>query len=126
LVAERTAEPTFADSGRPANQQIVVRIDPGTLHELEEEGAIEAARGAVIDVFDASLVAQLGVAQTGGESLVAAMADFALEQQAEPFEMGELGGFAAGLDFVAGLEHGVEAELAELVERGMSEHDGAS
>jgi hypothetical protein len=37
-------------------------IDPGTLRELLEERAVEAARGAVIDILDDGLMAQPGVA----------------------------------------------------------------
>jgi hypothetical protein len=30
-----------------------MRVDPETLNEFEKQGAIEAARGARIDIFDA-------------------------------------------------------------------------
>jgi hypothetical protein len=38
--------------------RVGVFLDERALRELEEEGAIEAARGAVIDVLDAGLMAQ--------------------------------------------------------------------
>jgi hypothetical protein len=40
-------------------------IDPGTLRELLEEWAVEAARGTVIDILDGGLMAQPGIAQAG-------------------------------------------------------------
>ena len=43
-VAERTGQPTLADAGRSAHDQIIVRIDPRTIGELLEQGAVEAAR----------------------------------------------------------------------------------
>ena len=52
LMAEGTGQPAFADAGRPAQDQIVVRLDPFAAGELVEQGAIEAARGAIIDVLD--------------------------------------------------------------------------
>ena len=38
-------------------------IDPAALGELAEQCAIEAARGAVIDILDGGLMAQPGVTQ---------------------------------------------------------------
>ena len=89
LVAEGTGKPTFADAGRAAQDQIVVRVDPLAAGELVEQGAIEAARGAVIDILDDGMVAQPGIAQPGGQALVAAMRHLAIDQQAEPIGMGE-------------------------------------
>ena len=62
-MAESTGKPTFADAGRAAQDQIVVRIDPLAIGKLVEQPAIEAARGAVIDILDDGLVAQSGIAQ---------------------------------------------------------------
>ena len=60
LVTEGTSEPTFAHPGRPAQNQIVVRVDPLAIDELVEQSAVEVAWGPVIDVLDASLLAQSG------------------------------------------------------------------
>ena len=62
LVAEGTGQPTFADAGWPAQDQIVVRIDPFAAGELVEQRPIEAARGAVIDILDDGVVARSGIA----------------------------------------------------------------
>jgi hypothetical protein len=40
-------------------------IDPGALGELLEQGAIETARGAVVDVLDGGLMAQPAVTPIG-------------------------------------------------------------
>ena len=79
LVAESASQPAFADAGWPAQDQIVVRIDPLAAGELVEQSAIETARGAVIDVLDDGVMAQLGIAQAGGQTLVAAMGDLAID-----------------------------------------------
>jgi hypothetical protein len=60
-MAHRASNPTLADAGRAGHDQIVMRVNPGTLDELEEEGAIETTRSAIVDIFDACLIAQLGV-----------------------------------------------------------------
>ena len=87
-MTEGAGKPAFADAGRPAQDQIVVRVDPLAVGELVEQRPIEAARGPVIDVLDDGVVAQSGIAQPGGNALVAAMSDLAVDQQAEPIGMG--------------------------------------
>jgi hypothetical protein len=83
-VAERRGKPAFADAGWAAQDQIVVGFDPAALGELEGQRAIEAARGAVIDILDGSLMAQSGAAQARPQTPLAAITDFAIEQQTKP------------------------------------------
>ena len=45
LVTEGTGKPTFADPGGPAQDQIVVRVDPLAIGEPLEQSAVEAACG---------------------------------------------------------------------------------
>ena len=75
-----------------------MRVDPLAIGELVEQSAVEAAWGPVIDVLDAGLLAQSGIAQSGGEPLVAAVGELAIEQEAEPVGMSERGGFVGGLE----------------------------
>src|ERR1700757_5043561 len=116
LVTQGTSKPRFAHAGRPAQNQIVVRVDPLAIGELVEQGAVEAAWGPVIDVLDAGLLAQSGIAQPGGKPLVAAMGELAIDQQSEPVGMSERGGFVGSFEFGKGLGHAGEAQLAQLVE----------
>jgi len=44
FVAEGAGKPTFADTGRPAQDQIVVHVDPFAAGELVEQRPIEPAR----------------------------------------------------------------------------------
>src|SRR6266478_6118058 len=72
LVAERRSEPALADAGGPADQQIGVVVDPSAFDQHGQQAAVETARGAIVDVFDAGLLlAQLGVLQPLREPLVA-------------------------------------------------------
>src|SRR6202045_4199520 len=122
LVTEGTGKPTFADPGRPAQDQIVVRVDPLAIGELVEESAVEAAWGPVIDVLDAGLLAQSGIAQPGGKPLVAAMGELAINQQPEPVGVSEHGGFVGSFELGKRLGHAGQAKLAQLVEHWMGKH----
>jgi hypothetical protein len=72
LVSECGPQPTFADTGRAADQKIGVFFDPLALRKLLEQRAVETARSAIVDILDASLLTQLGGAEADDESLVAA------------------------------------------------------
>src|SRR5207237_4840721 len=122
LVTEGTGKPTFTDPGGPAQDQIIVRVDPLAIGELLEQSAVEAAWGSVIDVLDAGLLAQSGIAQPGGKPLVAAMGELAIEQEAEPVSMGERGGFVGSSEFGKRLGHAGQTKLAQLVEHWMGKH----
>jgi hypothetical protein len=98
-----------------------VRIDPGPLGELLEQGAVEAARGAVIDILDGGLVAQPGIAQAGEQAPVPSVAGLLVEQQGEPFGMGQRGGFSGCFELRESLGHAVETELMKEIEGWMGE-----
>ena len=70
-----------------------MRIDPGTLGELLEQRAVEAARCTIIDILDGGLMAQPGIAQAGVQPPVTPVAGLLVEQQGEPFGMGQRRGF---------------------------------
>jgi hypothetical protein len=72
-------------------------IDPCPGREFLEEGTIKTARGAIIDILDGSLMAQLGVAKAGGQTLVMAMTDLALEEEGQPLRMGDAADIGIGL-----------------------------
>src|SRR5205085_10743661 len=119
LVTEGTSKPRFADAGRPAQNQIVVRVDPLAIGELLEERAVEAAWGSVIDVLDAGRLAQSGISQSGCKPLVAAMGELAIEQEAEPAGVSERGGFVGSFEPGKRLGHAGQAKLAQLAEHWM-------
>ena len=104
-VTQGTSKPRFAHAGRSAQDQIVVRVDPLGIGELVEQSAVEAAWGPLIDVLDASLLTQSGIAQPGGKPLVAVMGELAIDQQPEPVGMSERGGFVGSFELGKGLGH---------------------
>ena len=98
-------------------------VDPAAFDQHGQKAAVEAARGAVVDVLDAGLLAQLGVLQPLRQPLVAPQRCFAFEQQREPFGVAEACGIAAGFDVGEGLGHAVQAKCMELIEGRMGEQD---
>src|SRR5690349_18264422 len=98
LVAKRRSKPTLADAGWTGERQIIVSVDPFALDQLLEHGTVKPARTAVIDVFDAGLLPQLGDAQSRCEALVLPPRPFAIEQKPQPFVVAEAIGFAVGCD----------------------------
>ena len=96
-------------------------VDPAAGGEFLEQGAIETARGAVIDILDGSLMAEPGVAQAGEQAPVPPIADLAIEQQGEPFGVGQRGGLTGCFDLAEGHGHAVEPELMKQIEGWMGE-----
>ena len=121
LLADGAGEPAFADAGRADEGQIVVGVDPLALGELLEQGAVEPARGAVVDVFDARLLAEFGGAQPRRQPFVAPKRGFPIEQQGEPVVAVESLRLVGLGEFGEGLGHSVKAEGVELVEGRMFE-----
>ena len=91
LVAERAGDPALADAGRAGDQQILVAVDPVASDELLEQGAVEAADGAQIDILDDGGLAQAGELEARDEALVVALGGLAVDQQAEALLEAECG-----------------------------------
>ncbi len=71
--------------------------DPFALDELLEQRAVKTAGAAIIDIFDAGLLAQFGDAQSRREALVLPPGRLAIEQEPQPFGMAK----AVGLPMAA-------------------------
>lgn len=122
-VANGRSEPTLAHARWPGEDQIVVGRDEVAGTELLEESAVKTAGGLVVDILDDGLMAQLGISKPGCQTPVATIGHFAVDQEAKPLGMGEPGDLAGCLDLGEGLRHTNEAQLAELFEGGMGQHD---
>jgi hypothetical protein len=72
-------------------------------------------------VLDRSLMTQPGIAQAREQAPVTPIADLLIEQQGEPFGMGQRGGFSRCFEFREGLGHADETELMKEIECGMDE-----
>jgi hypothetical protein len=97
--------------------------DPAAAGELLEQGFVEPARRAVVDVLDRGLaVAQPGRTQPGLEASGRAACRLAIEQQRQPFGVGEITGLVLRLQLDEGVGHAVELQGSHLVDRWMCEH----
>jgi len=116
LLGEGAPEVRLPRAGRPADQNVVVGLDPAAGGELAEEGLVELAARLVVDVLDARLAqAQLRLAQRGRQAAVLAGERLGLDEEAEALErdrgerrillLGEPGG-----------REGVEPQGLELLE----------
>src|SRR6266853_1580026 len=97
LVAESASQPRLSDAGRADHDQVVMLADPFAAGELAEQGAVEAAMGAVIDVLDDGGLAQPRFAQAAGEALVLAAGRLAIDEQPEPVLAAEFAGIGSVL-----------------------------
>jgi hypothetical protein len=113
LVAECAGKPTFADACWASDDQAVMVGNPVTRNELHEQRTVQAAITAVIDIFRRRLVAEFGEAQARGQLAIVAETPLAIEQQRQPFLVGQALGFSIAGQFAerarhAGKPHGVQ------------------
>ena len=84
---------------------------------------VEPPRRTVIDVLDGGLaVPQPSGAQSDLKPPGVAVADFAIEQQCQPFGVREIAGLFLRFELGKGGGHAVEPERSQLVESGMRKH----
>jgi hypothetical protein len=83
LVAEGTGNPALAKAGCPRDEQVLVASDPVAADESGEDGAIDTAWRAQIDVFHACALAQRGELETRRETFGVALGGFAIDQQSD-------------------------------------------
>ena len=85
LVAEGASNPTLAQAGWPCDEQVLVAVDPVAADESGEDGAVDAAWCAQIDVFHARALAQRGELEAGRETLGVSFGGFAIDKKADAF-----------------------------------------
>lgn len=73
--------------------------DPVATKQLHEERTVEAAFGAVVDIFRRGLMTKLGKSEARRELAVVTGTPFPFEQQSEPFGMRQMFGLAVGDEF---------------------------
>ena len=96
--------------------------DPLAAGQLEEESTVEAAVGAEVDVLDNCRLAQPGLTQPAGKTLVLAAGRLAIDEQPKPIFATEFAGIGSVLQFDKGISHGSEAERAQPLDGGVNQH----
>src|ERR1700761_4129206 len=123
LVAERAGDPAFADASWTGDEQILLAADPLSVDELGEKGAIDAARGAQIDILDDGGLAQRGELQPGDEALVLPFSDLTIDHEAEALLEGERGDVGVGMLGIESLSHAGEPEGGQAFVGVVDEHE---
>jgi hypothetical protein len=121
-MTERAGEPAFADAARACDQQIAPLADEVAGRELEEQGAIEAAGGAIVDVLDAGVMAQPCGSGARLKALLPAQRRLVFEQKAKPFGMFEGARLRGLFERLEAFGHAVQAEVMQQIERRMGQH----
>lgn len=85
FVAEGAGNPALAEPGCPCDEQVLVALDPVAADEPGEDGAIDAAWCAPIDVFHACALAQRRELEARRETFGVALGGFAINQQSDAF-----------------------------------------
>ena len=126
-LSEGAGEPALADATRADDQQIAFVGNPLAGGELLEQGAVETSGGAIVDVLNRGLaVTQPCVPEAILQPPMVTLGDLAVKQQGEPVAMGELVGLGLAVHLGKRVGHALKAELLELVEGRVMEHDGSS
>lgn len=97
--------------------------DPVAGGQFEEERAIQAPYGMVIDILDTGGVAQLCRACSSLEAQLLAQRLLLFQQEGQPFGVVEIEGLGLGLEILESLGHALEAKGVQEIESGMGEHD---
>ncbi len=126
LVGERTADESLAHARGAGDEHVEVLAHPLAGGELGDEGFVEAAGAAVVEVLERRALSQPRALETRLEALVLACGELAVDEQSEAFLEVEALGLGHLALLVQGLGHAEEAQLVELLERGMGEHGGFS
>src|SRR5689334_2161697 len=92
LVAESASQPRLADTSWADDHQMVMLAQPVAGGELLEQGAVETAMRAVVDVLDDGGLAQPGFPETTREALVLAAGCLTVDQQPKPVLAAEFAG----------------------------------
>lgn len=121
-MAERAGQPTFSDAGRAGDQTVLAPVDPVAGDQPGQQGAVEAARGAQVDVLDAGVLAQGGKLQARGHALGVALGGLAVGHDADPLLEAERRQVWGGSLLLEGLGHAGQAEREQSFMGGIGEH----
>ncbi len=85
FVGQRTSHEGFTASGRAGNEDIVVLSDPVAGTQLGDQGFIQAAGMAEVDILQGRLLAQPGLMETGFQTAIFPVGYFPIDEQTQAF-----------------------------------------
>src|ERR1700693_1818183 len=83
FVAEGAGDPAFAQAGSSCDEQVLMAVDPIAGDEPGEDGAVDAARRAAIDIFHTCALAQRGELEARRKTFGVSLGSFTIEQKAD-------------------------------------------
>lgn len=122
-LSEGTGEEGLPSSGGACDENDLMMADPVGAGQAKDVGAVEAAGGAKIEIFDAGRQAELCLAQKPREASILADGDLALGEKAKAVVEGEPLDVRYPLLLLESGSHPVEAEFAQS-EQGLFKKHG--
>jgi hypothetical protein len=121
LMGQGTGQEGFSASRGAGNENIVVLSDPVAGTQLGDQGLIQAAGMAEVDLLQGRLLAQPGLMETGFHSAVLPFSHFPIDQQTQAFFEAEGVDLGESLLIFKGPGHTGQPQGLEFFERGMSQ-----
>jgi hypothetical protein len=122
LVGQCTGQEGFPASGGAGNEKIVVLIHPVAGSQLGDQGFVQAAGVAEVDILQSRGLPQAGLTETGFQPAIFPVGHFPIYEQSQAFLEAE--GFALGepLLIFPSPGHTGQAQGLEFFEGWMSQH----
>jgi hypothetical protein len=122
LVGQGAANPGLADAGGAEDRHVEAFADPVSAGQLGDESLVQTARGAVVEVFQASALPEAGLTQAGVQAPVLARGHLPVGEQSEPFFEARFVDARQAELFAQCLVHAGQAQLLELVQGWVVQH----
>jgi hypothetical protein len=122
FVGQGTGQEGFTASGRPGDEDIMVLSHPVTGSQLGEQGFIQAAGVAEVDILQGRLLAQSGLLETGFQAAVFPVGHFPVDEQTQAFFEAEGVHIEELLLVFEGPGHTSKPQGLEFFECGMNQH----
>jgi hypothetical protein len=122
LMSQGTGQEGLPASRGAGDEDIVVLSDPVAGTQLGDQGFIQAAGMAEVDILQGRLLPQPGLMETGFHSAVLPFSHFPIDQQSQAFLEAEGVDLGESLLVFEGPGHTGQPQGLEFFERGMSQH----
>jgi hypothetical protein len=121
-VAEGAGQVALAGAGGAGDEDALVVADPVTAGEAQNQGAIQSAGTAEVEVLHDGREMELGELKESGEAAIIAEGDLAFQEQSQAVLEGEAVHVGHAPLLFEGLGHTGEAKFVELIESLLSQH----
>ncbi len=115
-VAQRAGDEALAGAAGAGDQAVPMLAHPVATRQPQEQGSVETALCAQINILDRGGLAQLGGAGARREPLLLAQRGFLLDQQAKPFSVIERPTFGVRRQVAKSLRHPLQAKLVQAIQ----------